>query len=72
MGTRPGIQKKGAMMVSLEEKILQFERLQLPGQLPAMHMGTYYLVRDLWEEVKRLRKENEKLSERPPGSRKEE
>ena len=59
-------------MVSLEERIYQFERQQLPGQLPGqpltIDMGTYFLIKDLWKEVKRLRKEIEKLSERPAES----
>ena len=39
----------------LETRIRQFQMLQLPGQPQGMHMGTSYLVNDLWTEVKRLR-----------------
>lgn len=40
---------------SLEERVNQFNCLELPGQPMGMHMGTSYLVNDLWREVKRLR-----------------
>lgn len=40
----------------LEERVQQFNRLALPGQPLGMHMGTSYLVDDLWREVQRLRK----------------
>lgn len=49
------------MTDDLKDRVEQFQRLELPGQLPMMHMGTAYLVSDLWEEVQRLRTENEKL-----------
>lgn len=39
----------------LETRVRQFERLELPGQMPIMHMGTAYLVGDLWREIGRLR-----------------
>jgi hypothetical protein len=38
----------------LETRVRQFSMLQLPGQPQGMHMGTSYLVNDLWAEVKRL------------------
>ena len=44
-------------MTDLETRVRQFERLELPGQLPAMHMGTAYLVSDLWKEIERLREQ---------------
>ena len=42
-------------MDSLEERIKQFEMMRLPGQPRAIHMGTSYLITDLWREVKKLR-----------------
>lgn len=39
----------------LEKRVEQFQRLELPGQPMGMHMGTMYLVNDLWREVQRLR-----------------
>jgi hypothetical protein len=39
---------------SLHDRVQQFERMKLPGQMPMMHMGTAYLVSDLWTEVTRL------------------
>lgn len=39
----------------LETRVHQFKRMELPGQKPMMHMGTAYLVGDLWREVQRLR-----------------
>lgn len=37
--------------VNLKERIQQFDTLSLPGQMPAMHMGTSYLVHDLWNAL---------------------
>ena len=42
-------------MDDLEKKVKQFERHELPGQPSAVHMGTFYLVNDLWAEIKKLR-----------------
>lgn len=39
----------------LAERVIQFMSLELPGQPRSMHMGTSYLVNDLWREVQRLR-----------------
>lgn len=39
----------------LEARVRQFMMLALPGQPQGMHMGTSYLVQDLWAEVKKLR-----------------
>jgi len=39
----------------LKSRIEQFNSLSLPGQGMSMHMGTSYLVNDLWREVLRLR-----------------
>jgi hypothetical protein len=42
---------------TLDERVLDFQLMRLPGQPMAMHMGTSYLVNDLHAEVKRLRTE---------------
>ena len=44
-------------MEDLGTRVQQFNSLQLPGQPMGMHMGTSYLVNDLWHEVQRLREE---------------
>lgn len=36
---------------SLEDRVMKFRMLALPGQPPMMHMGTSYLVEDLWREL---------------------
>jgi len=40
---------------SLENRVSAFGRMELPGQPLGMHMGTSYLVNDLWLEVRILR-----------------
>ena len=40
--------------VDLEDRINKFHMLQLPGQPMGMHMGTSYLVNDLWHEFERV------------------
>ena len=40
----------------LNKRVEQFNRLELPGQPRFMHLGTDYLVNDLWSEVQKLRK----------------
>lgn len=42
-------------MDDLQERVEQFMMLRLPGQPMGMHMGTSYLVSDLWREVQQLR-----------------
>uniref|UniRef100_A0A6H1ZAM0 RanBP2-type domain-containing protein n=1 Tax=viral metagenome TaxID=1070528 RepID=A0A6H1ZAM0_9ZZZZ len=42
-------------MDELEKRVRQFNSLSLPGQPMGMHIGTSYLVNDLWREVQRLR-----------------
>jgi len=42
-------------MENLDERVKKFNLNQLPGQPMGMHMGTMYLVNDLWREVQRLR-----------------
>jgi hypothetical protein len=39
----------------LETRVQQFKTMSLPGQPRGMHMGTSYLVNDLWREVQHLR-----------------
>jgi len=41
----------------LETRVNQFICMELPGQPRAMHMGTSYLVNDMWKEIQRLRTE---------------
>lgn len=43
------------MSDDLKDRVDQFRCLKLPGQPMGMHMGTAYLVGDLWAEVRRLR-----------------
>ena len=38
----------------LNERVMQFKMLQLPGQPQSLHMGTAYLVNDLWRAVEKL------------------
>jgi len=38
----------------LEKRVMQFNTLSLPGQPFGMHMGTSYLVFDLWQAVMEL------------------
>ena len=47
-------------MKDLKNRVEQFQMLQLPGQPMAMHMGTNYLVVDLWRELNILYEKKEK------------
>jgi hypothetical protein len=49
----------------LKERVELFNTMSLPGQPMMMHMGTCYLVNDLWTEVLRLREEVRKASFNP-------
>jgi hypothetical protein len=40
--------------VELKTRVDQFNALELPGQPRSMHMGTSYLVNDLWRELRRM------------------
>lgn len=42
-------------MDELEKRIQQYNTMSLPGQPMGLHMGTSYLINDLWREVQRLR-----------------
>ena len=55
-------------MNDLEERVYKFQTGELPGQPMSMHMGTSYLVNDLWKEVKRLRQIEENYNNREPAS----
>lgn len=48
----------------LKERVNAFSTLSLPGQMPMMHMGTSYLVNDLWKAVRTITAENAALKER--------
>lgn len=39
----------------LQDRVEKFMAMKLPGQPMGMHMGTSYLVNDLWREVRHLR-----------------
>jgi len=41
-------------IVDLEKRVNQFNMLQLPGQPIGVHMGTSYLISDLWRELQTL------------------
>jgi hypothetical protein len=47
----------------LATRIDQFRTFSLPGQPISMHMGTSYLVNDLWREVMKLRLDNANLTD---------
>ena len=38
----------------LKQKVQDFNMLKLPGQPMMMHMGTSYLVNDLWKRIAEL------------------
>ena len=43
------------MNETLHDRVMAFKCYELPGQPMVCHMGTNYLVNDLWEEVVKLR-----------------
>ena len=45
----------------LEKRTMDFKCLQLPGQPMMGHMGTNYLVNDLYQAMKMLDRENLEL-----------
>lgn len=45
------------MSNDLEQRVQQYRTFELPGQPMATHMGTSYLINDLWKEVERLQAE---------------
>ena len=40
-------------LVDLRKRVHNFQMFELPGQPQGMHMGTSYLVDDLWRELRR-------------------
>lgn len=42
-------------LLTLEERVLAFSQRRMPGQPQFVHLGTSYLVNDLWHEVQKLR-----------------
>ena len=40
----------------LSERVTKFNMMELPGQGSSLHMGTVYLVDDLWRELNRVGK----------------
>lgn len=55
------------MSNDLEQRVQQYRTFELPGQPMATHMGTSYLINDLWKEVERLRAELDALKSQPPA-----
>lgn len=49
--------------ITLDERVTAFKCFELPGQPVACHMGTSYLVNDLWREVVGLRAERDAMKE---------
>lgn len=45
-------------IADLDERVFQFNSLELPGQPMGMHMGTSYLISDLWATVQRLKSDD--------------
>ena len=37
--------------IDLQKRVTQFSLMELPGQPIGMHMGTSYLIDDLWQRV---------------------
>jgi len=48
-------------MEDLKKRVDDFNSLRLPGQPFGMHMGTSYLVNDLWEDIQKRDNELRKL-----------
>lgn len=48
----------GERLDDLQERVNCFNMLALPGQPQGMHMGTSYLIGDLWSELQRYRTED--------------
>lgn len=56
--------REAGTLDDLNERVNAFSTLSLPGQMPMMHMGTSYLVNDLWKAVRTLTAENAALEAR--------
>ena len=50
-------------MEDLKKRVDDFNSLRLPGQPFGMHMGTSYLVNDLWKEIQKRDNDLRKLIE---------
>ena len=48
-------------MGDLKKRVDDFNSLRLPGQPFGMHMGTSYLVNDLWKEIQKRDNDLRKL-----------
>lgn len=62
---KPKSKKEIETMDTLEERVVKFITLSLPGQPQSMHMGTSSLVNDLWREVQDLRKKLDEAKKFP-------
>ncbi len=40
---------------AMKLKVEQFQSMQLPGQPLGMHMGTYYLMAQMWKTINDMR-----------------
>lgn len=45
-------------LFDLNDRVTKFHLLELPGQPMGMHMGTSYLVNDLWRELQRAKEKS--------------
>ena len=48
----------------LRDRVEKFSLLELPGQPLGMHMGTSYLVEDLWMELQREESQSSRWDQR--------
>lgn len=48
--------------IDLATRVKQFNLMELPGQPRIMHMGTSYLVNDLYNTIRKLNKEIDALN----------
>lgn len=49
--TTDAVKVSDEMVTDLKRRVEQFGRFELPGQPIAMHMGTSYLIGDLWRAL---------------------
>jgi hypothetical protein len=47
----------------LDDRVMQFQMLELPGQPGMMHMGTCHLVQDLHRELKKSQEDRARLAD---------
>ena len=60
---RANARANNTMTYDLKDRVEKFLCLELPGQPMGMHMGTFYLVQDLWKEVKERRADVARLQD---------